>query len=95
MNPTLIKIVIVSGLALVGAVSYLFMGGKHDNPIEETSEKIIYVYTGADVDLTPHSPEIKDTPILDLQPIEDELSPLFDVYDQLLTDSMGDEDGNE
>jgi hypothetical protein len=39
----------------LGCISHLILG--HDNIIEETSEEIILIETGKDVDVTPESRE--------------------------------------
>lgn len=96
------KAALVVGVAVLGAVSYMFMGGKHDNPVEEHSEKIIYHYTGLDVDLTPQSAEGS----IQFSPLEDDMPEV--LYDMVSTqtdytyitvpeeiDKVKDEDGNE
>lgn len=55
---TWIQILIVVAAAGVGVgISYFYPGAKDDNPIEEKCEEIIKKNTGADIDLTPRSPE--------------------------------------
>lgn len=49
-------IVIVCGILIFG-VSHAWKKYPHDNIVEEIVEDVIQVETGADVDLTPNSPE--------------------------------------
>lgn len=46
-------------LVIIGSVSAVFLA--HDNPIEEACEEIIKEKTGVDIDITPDSPEKKDS----------------------------------
>ena len=48
---------IILAAIIIGLLSAYFW--YQDNPIEETSEEIIKEQTGADVDLTPKTPEKK------------------------------------
>lgn len=45
---------------LIGLSSVYFLKMKSDNPIEEIAEEVIKNETGADVDLSPTSPEKKE-----------------------------------
>ena len=58
MEPLRIIIVIIA--VLVGLSSVYFLKMKSDNPIEEIAEEVIKNETGADVDLSPTSPEKKE-----------------------------------
>jgi len=55
---TIIIAVIVSLVATVGCLSYYISGP--DNAVEESCEAIIKLETGADVDLSPNTPEKSD-----------------------------------
>lgn len=54
-----ILIVVVAAAAGIGYISAKFLGD--DNPVEEASEEVIKAGTGADIDLTPASPEKRVT----------------------------------
>ncbi|MDX1532866.1 MAG: hypothetical protein R3230_01515 [Nitrosopumilaceae archaeon] len=98
MNSEMIwKAALVIGVTVLGAISYMFMGGKKDNPVEEHSEKIIYHYTGIDVDLSPHSPEgdgDEEWMAIDLNDDQWDNRDTFDAYDMILTTSK-EHDGNK
>lgn len=52
----LVIIFVIVGICVVGGIaSTLWLG--HDNPIEETAERITENKTGFDIDLTPDSKE--------------------------------------
>ncbi len=52
------KMFIVVLIVILGLGSAYFLGD--DNPVEETTEKLIKSDTGIDIDLTPESPESKE-----------------------------------
>ena len=54
---TIIIAVIISIVTTIGCLSY-YIGGP-DNPVEEACEVIIKIETGADVDLSPSTPEVQ------------------------------------
>lgn len=58
--PLIVKICIITGSIMVGLASTLIFKLKKDNPIEEVAEEIIKDETGADIDLSPSTPEKKD-----------------------------------
>ena len=55
-----LRIIIVIMAVLIGLSSVYFLKMKSDNPIEEIAEEVIKNETGADVDLSPTSPEKKE-----------------------------------
>lgn len=62
MSPFILKAIIVLFAVTIGfGVSYFLPGIEPDNPVEEKCEEIIKKETGLDIDLTPSSPEQKDT----------------------------------
>lgn len=52
-------ILLFLGGSLVGTLRYF--GAKDDNPIEEAIEQVIKDKTGIDIDLTPETPEQKES----------------------------------
>lgn len=60
MQELIIKIVLVVGAAAAGYAAHYLPGWKQDNVVEEACEEVIKQETGADVDLTPESPEKKE-----------------------------------
>jgi hypothetical protein len=52
---TLIVLGLLAAIGLIGYASSFFLGD--DNPVEESCEEVIEKGTGADIDLTPNSPE--------------------------------------
>lgn len=56
----ILSIVIVAISLTVGLVSRRFIK-KPDNPIEEIAEEVIKEETGVDIDLSPDSPEDKES----------------------------------
>lgn len=58
----LIKILLSVIAGIIGVGSFFFgkYKGHQDNPIEEASEKIIELEVGADIDLSPLTPEKKE-----------------------------------
>ena len=55
MDKLLLTSIVVSCAAVVGIISFYFLG--RDNPVEEACEDIIKAETGVDIDLTPGTPE--------------------------------------
>jgi len=49
---------LIAGALLIAAASSLgILKWKHDNPIEETAEMIVYRETGLNIDLSPSDPD--------------------------------------
>lgn len=57
----IVKIAVVAIAAAIGIGYTYFFRQPHDNPIEEEAEQVIKQQTGVDVDLTPTSPEKKES----------------------------------
>jgi hypothetical protein len=56
---TIITAIIISVAAIIGYVSYQFVGA--DNKVEETCEEVIKAESGIDVDLSKSTPEANTT----------------------------------
>ena len=63
MNFIIVGIIIV--VALVGATSR-FLFKKTDNIVEQVAEKIIKDKTGIVIDLSPDTPEVEDSEVIDI-----------------------------
>lgn len=57
----ILKIAVVAIAAAIGIGYTYFFKQPDDNPVEEAAEKVIKDQTDVDVDLTPSSPEQKES----------------------------------
>jgi len=61
MGFSIYKVILVVLSVIIGVGSTYYFKLKKDNPIEEIAEEVIKKQTGADVDLSPGTPEKKDS----------------------------------